>query len=188
MPKCIICHMEIDSLYDQCPNGHMIHSDCLLEWFSNSDTCPLCNTPYSKDVIKKYKDQLESAERQKEQERQLLQEESNVEAIKDIGKRMLYLKLVDSIDNHISNQEYKEALDLIDGFKQRFEDYNENELMFLTGKINFLRGRHDMAVNFLFRLVKKDFEFPEAFLYLGKAYQALGLQDKAKWAFDRVKK
>ena len=44
-----------------------------------------------------------------------------------------------------------------------------------------------MAINSLFKLVKEKFDYPDAFLYLGKSYEALGLEDKAKWAYDRVK-
>jgi hypothetical protein len=35
--------------------------------------------------------------------------------------------------------------------------------------------------------VKEKYDYPEGFLYLGKAYEALGLDDKAKWAYERVK-
>jgi hypothetical protein len=45
-----------------------------------------------------------------------------------------------------------------------------------------------MAIGHLFKLVKEKYDYPEAFLYLGKSYQELGLEDKAKWAFDRVPK
>ena len=44
-----------------------------------------------------------------------------------------------------------------------------------------------MAIGHLFKIIKETYDFPEAFLYLGKAYQALGLTEKAKWAFERVK-
>ena len=60
--------------------------------------------------------------------------------------------------------------------------------MFLKGKMNFLRGRYDMAINHLFKLVKEKFDYPDAFLFLGKAYKEIGLDDKAQWAFDRVPK
>jgi hypothetical protein len=35
--------------------------------------------------------------------------------------------------------------------------------------------------------VKQKFDYPDAFLYLGKAYEELGLEEKAQWAYDRVK-
>ena len=44
-----------------------------------------------------------------------------------------------------------------------------------------------MAIGHLFKLVKEEYNFPEAFLYLGKAYEKLGLTEKAKWAFERAK-
>ena len=190
MAKCIICHMEIDTKedsYDQCPNGHKIHKECLIGWLSNSHSCPLCNAPYSKEIIAKYDKILKKTEKQKMEALKEQREKENLETIKEIGKKMLFLKLIDVAEKKIANQDYIAALNLIDEFKNKYEDYKSKEIMFLRGKINFLRGRYDMAVNHLFRLVKKDFEYPEAFLYLGKAYQALGLNDKAKWAFERVK-
>ena len=60
-------------------------------------------------------------------------------------------------------------------------------VIFLLGKANFLKGRYDLAINFLFKLVKLRYDYPDGFLLLGKAYEQLGLQDKAKWAFDRIK-
>jgi predicted Zn-dependent protease len=60
-------------------------------------------------------------------------------------------------------------------------------ILFLKGKINYLKGRYDLAINQLFKLVKDKYDYPEGFFYLGKAYEALGLVDKAKWAYERVK-
>lgn len=190
MVNCIICHMKIDlkeGSYDQCPNGHMIHKECLIEWLSNSQSCPLCNAPYSEEITTKYDKLLREIEKEKIEALKEQREQNNVETIKEIGKKMLFLKLVDEAEKKIANQDYIGALKLLDEFKNKFENYKSKQIMFLRGKINFLRGRYDMAVNHLFRLVKKDFEYPEAFLYLGKAYEALGLNDKAKWAFERAK-
>ena len=57
----------------------------------------------------------------------------------------------------------------------------------MKGKVYFAMEKYDLAINNLFKLVKNhNFEFPDAFLYFGTAYQAIGLEDKAKWAFDRI--
>ncbi|MHA1234564.1 MAG: tetratricopeptide repeat protein, partial [Promethearchaeota archaeon] len=61
------------------------------------------------------------------------------------------------------------------------------DILFLKGKINYMRGRYDLAINQLFKLVKEKYDHPDGFLFLGKAYEALGLDDKAKWAYERVK-
>ena len=66
------------------------------------------------------------------------------------------------------------------------EERNLNTL-FLLGKANYLKGRYDLSINFLFKLVKSSYDYPDGFLYLGKAYEKLGLHDKAKWAFERIK-
>ena len=57
----------------------------------------------------------------------------------------------------------------------------------MLGKANYLKGRYDLTINFLFKLVKIRYDYPDGFLYLGKAYEKLGLHDKANWAFDRIK-
>ncbi|MFX0057593.1 MAG: tol-pal system YbgF family protein [Candidatus Hodarchaeota archaeon] len=61
------------------------------------------------------------------------------------------------------------------------------KITFLRGKINYLLGRYDLAISQLFKLVKEKYDYQDGFLYLGKAYEALGLSDKAKWAYERVK-
>ena len=58
MATCIICHLGIikgvDSSQD-CPNGHLAHTDCLKEWLVHSSNCPLCREPYPDQVINKFK-------------------------------------------------------------------------------------------------------------------------------------
>jgi tetratricopeptide (TPR) repeat protein len=182
--------MEIDSeegSHDQCPNGHTIHTSCLIEWLSHSHNCPLCNTPYDEEIMEKYQKYLDKVEKEQEKVQKLQQEEDNRDMIKSIGKKMVYLKLLENVNKKIAQEEYKDALELLDKFQKKFEKYEPKNILFLRGKINYLRGRHDMAVNHLFKLVKKDFEYPEAFFYLGKAYQAIGLEEKAQWAFERAK-
>lgn len=190
MATCIICHLDIIESVDsfhECPNGHPTHTDCLKEWLLHSSNCPLCREPYSSQVIEDFKDFIQ----QKEQEKQeTLESELNQEKIKQIEKiaeKMIFLKFVESIEVLMDAKEYEYALSRLD---LHDNDTNSNQksqnIMFLRGKINFLRGRYDMAVSLLTKLVKKKYDYPEGFLYLGKSYEALGLKDQAKWAYDRV--
>jgi len=191
MANCIICHLgiikDLDT-YETCPNGHPVHYECLKEWLVHSSTCPLCQEKYSDSVITKFENFL--AEREKEHN-EILKKELEQESIRKmevVANQVAFLKFVETIEELIEIEEYEYAL-------SRLELHNEypitnpkgQQILFLKGKINFLRGRFDLTVNFLFKLVKTKFDFPDAFLLLGKSYEALGLKDKAQWAFERVK-
>ena len=191
MPSCIICHLEIVDGLDvpqSCPNDHNAHEDCLKEWLCHSLACPLCSTQYSINIIEKFKGFLEKKEQEKQTafNDQLLKE--NMAKIEKIAEKMVFLKFVEVIENLVEGKEYDSALErLLAGSSNNISDYKGQTIMFLQGKINFLKGRYDLAINFLFKLVKEKFDYPEAFMYLGKAYQELGLEDKARWAFERAK-
>jgi len=177
----------IDSSQD-CPNDHPAHTECLKEWLIHSSTCPLCSEPYPKDVLEQFKGYIDQKEKEKQNalESELKQEE--IKKMEKIVEKIGFLKFIDSIDILINEKEYDYAI-------SRLELHNSNDIsnnsgrdiLFLKGKINYLRGRYDLAINQLFKLVKEQFDYPEGFFYLGKSYEALGLTDKAKWAFERVK-
>ena len=103
---------------------------------------------------------------------------------------MVFLKFIEGIETLMEKKEFEAALDRIDAYDDSYQldDYKGHDLMYLRGKINFLRERYDLAINFLFKLVKVKFDYPDAFLFLGKAYQELGLEDKAQWAYERIPK
>jgi len=189
MPSCIICHEQIDDSsdsYEECPNGHKLHIICLRKWLDQSFNCPLCNSPYNENIANKFKLYQKQKEKEKVEElkSQIMQE--SVQKIDKISKKINFLKLIETIKLFIKNEEYEKALDELDDYEEESEIYNKETIIFFRGKINFLRKKYDIAISFLFKLIKENFNYPEAFKYLGKSYQALGLDDKAKWAFDRV--
>lgn len=190
MASCIICHLGIIEGVDSarvCPNGHPAHTDCLKEWLLHSSNCPLCREPYSNGLLDKFKDFIKLREDEK---LATLDNELKIEELKkmdEVTSKMIFLKFIESIDILISEQEYDYALSRL----ELHEDANlsnsiEQDILFLKGKINYLRGRYDLAINQLFKLVKEKYNYPDGFSYLGKAYEALGLDDKAKWAYERV--
>jgi hypothetical protein len=189
--NCIICHLEIlEGLdeYAKCPNGHPTHYDCLKEWLVHSSTCPLCQEKYSDEVIGKFKVYIE--EKEKEQNEFLKQEleQEKIKKMKVVADQVAFLKFVETIEELIEIEEYDYALsrlELHDNYP--ITNPKGQQILFLKGKINYVRGRFDLAINFLFKLVKTKFDFPNGFLLLGKSYEALGLKDKAQWAFERVK-
>jgi len=191
MANCIICHLgiikDLDK-YEACPNGHLVHYECLKEWLVHSLTCPLCQEKYADSVITKFKSFLEEREKEHNEIRKNELEQESIKQMEIVANQVAFLKFLETIENLIEIEEYEYAL-------SRLEMHDEypitnpkgQQILFLKGKINFLRGRFDLTVNFLFKLVKTKFDFPDAFLLLGKSYEALGLKDKAQWAFERVK-
>ena len=191
MPSCIICHLGIDETDEirECPNGHPSHEACLIEWLTHAKTCPLCQNPYSSELINSLQHFLDAREKQKED---LYKEEAlkeSLEKIEKIAEKIVFLKQMEFIENLLENKEYEAALERLEamGDDGKLLDYKSQYVLFLRGKINYFRGRFDLAINLLFKLVKANFDFPDGFLYLGKSYEQLGLADKAKWAYDRVK-
>ncbi len=190
MPSCIICHNEIEkknSLYDECPNGHQIHKNCLIKWLSQSYHCPLCNSKYNEDIINEFKLYQKEKEKEKEKELEIKKQQENLEKIQKIEEKNAFTKMIEFIEQLIDNEEYEEALDKLEEFEDKRPIKDRHTLMFLRGKINFMRKKYDIAISYLFKLVKENFNYPEAFNYLGKSYKALGLNDQAEWAFKRAK-
>jgi hypothetical protein len=50
---CPIC-LDKGNMNIKLPCGHWFHKKCILEWFKNSDNCPLCRLNIKKE-INKYK-------------------------------------------------------------------------------------------------------------------------------------
>ncbi len=191
MVSCIICHLGIiegvDSSHN-CPNGHQAHTECLKEWILHSSNCPVCREPYSKEVLDKFKDFIKLRENEK---LEALDNDLRIDELKKMEKiasKMSFLKFIESIDILINEQEYDYALSRLDLHNNGSNSIQKGQnILFLKGKINYMRGRYDLAINLLFKLVKEKYDHSEGFLFLGKAYEALGLDDKAKWAYERVK-
>jgi tetratricopeptide (TPR) repeat protein len=173
---------------ETCPNDHPIHGSCLMEWLIKSNTCPLCSEVYAPEVLLRFEDYVKQKNQEKinEFENQIKAEQmGNVNKVTD---KVIFLKSIENIEKLVENQEYNLALNEVESLGDfPLTSYKGQQVYFLKGKINFLRERFDLAINLLFRLVKENFDFPEGFLYLGKSYEALGLIDKAKWAYERVK-
>jgi len=191
MVNCIICHLEIKDIEPflySCPNGHQVHQDCLKSWLLHSNNCPLCREPYSPKIIAKFQKFLEEEQKKEQMELEAkIRKEKKIE-IEKTTKRITLLKIKEKVENDIVQKEFEQALVYLDSFGDLTITTSKGQtILFLKGKVNYHRGRYDLAINQLFRLVKENFDFPEAFLFLGKSYETLGLLDKAKWAFERVK-
>ncbi|MFX1379472.1 MAG: RING finger domain-containing protein [Promethearchaeota archaeon] len=191
MPSCIICHLNIDENTDSfkgCTNLHLVHKTCLAEWLMHSQNCPLCNEPYPQGLIDQFKDYKEQKEKEKQDALDKELQEEAMKKMEEVANKVVFLKFVESIENLIEREKYNEAVDkLLDSYSETAIDDNNMKVLFLLGKANFLKGRFDLAINFLFKLVKVRFDYPDGFLLLGKAYEKIGLNDKAQWAYDRIK-
>ncbi|MBY9008386.1 MAG: hypothetical protein KGD74_00810 [Candidatus Lokiarchaeota archaeon] len=190
MATCIICHLSliegVDSSHD-CPNKHPAHSDCLKEWLLHSSNCPLCREPYSNGVLDKFKDFIKLREDEKLTTLDNELKEEELKKMEAVASKMTFLKFIESINILINEQEYDYAISRLELQEDaNLSNRKDQDILFLKGKINYIRGRYDLAINQLFKLVKEKYNYPDGFLYLGKAYEALGLGDKAKWAYERV--
>ncbi|MFX1446764.1 MAG: RING finger domain-containing protein [Promethearchaeota archaeon] len=191
MPTCIICHLGIikgENSSQVCPNGHLTHTDCLKEWLLHSSHCPLCREPYPKQVINKFKEFINQKEMEKQFSLEKELRRKKIKKIKEFASKMTFLKFIESIEVLINEGEFEYALSRLDLHNNDSNSIEEeHNILFLKGKVNYMRGRYDLAINQLFKLVKEKYDYPDGFLYLGKAYEALGLYDKARWAYERVK-
>ena len=191
MPSCIICHLEIAENLDshfKCTNEHLVHRNCLAEWLLHSQNCPLCTEPYTQDVINKFEDHFEQKEQEKQAAIDAEKKKEDLRKMEELTNNIVFLKVIEEIEQLVEDKQYEEAIDkLLELYEEGSFDARAQKVLFLLGKTNFLKGRFDLTINFLFKLVKFNFDYPDGFLYLGKAYEKLGLNDKAKWAFDRVK-
>lgn len=191
MPSCIICHLNINEYTDSfkaCKNLHLVHKTCLSEWLMHSKNCPLCNEPYAQSLIDEFEEYKEKREKEKQIALEKEQQEESIRKVKEVANKIVFLKYIENIKTLIERENYNEAIDkLLDYFNENAIDDNNLKILFLLGKTNYLKGRFDLAINFLFKLVKIRFDYPDGFLYLGKAYEKLGLKDKAQWAYERIK-
>jgi len=191
MATCIICHLGViegvDSPQD-CPNGHLAHTDCLKEWLLHSSDCPLCREPYPDQVIDQFREYINQKEAEKQASIKNVIKQEEIQKMEQVASRITFLKFLESIEILINEQEFEYALSRLDLHNNGSSSTEKRrDILFFKGKINYMRGRYDLAINQLFKLVKENYDYPDGFLYLGKAYEALGLDDKAKWAYERVK-
>ena len=67
--KCSICFEQVRSANS--PNtkrlhcGHSFHLDCILEWFVQSDECPVCRQVQKNDKLLKFKQKVQHELREK---------------------------------------------------------------------------------------------------------------------------
>ena len=176
--------IEGKDISTECSNGHTVHEECLSEWLNHSPNCPLCNESYPADLIAQSKDYMEKKQREENKD-QIIKERN--EKIKKIAEEIVYLKIFNTIEILAEQKDYDTAIDKLIALEDKMLSTDQKQkILFLKGKFYFLNGRYDMSIGHLFKLVKQQYDYPEAFHYLGKAYQELGLDEKAKWAFDRA--
>ena len=192
MPSCIVCHLDVDEIsqsYIECDNGHPIHFHCLADWLLQSKNCPLCSDPYPEDVLAKFNGFLAEKEREKQQSIDKGKQEETKKKMAEIADKIIFLKYIETIEYLIEDKKYNDAIDLLmDSYQDRSSEEKNLKVLFLLGRANYLRGRYDLAINFLFKLVKLKFDYPNGFLFLGKSYEALGMKERADWAYQRIKK
>ncbi len=183
--SCIVCHTKLlvstehkiqSANYVTCGNGHFLHIDpCLKMWLLNSETCPVCNARYTQQILDKHS--------KKSQIDELLPPEVPHDE-NEVEECMVVLDKLNRAKKLLLEQKYDASLNIIFDILDH-DDPNNVDAKFLMGKVYFLSGRFDLSINTLMRLVKRHFEYPLAFYYLGKNFESVGLDDKALWAYQR---
>ncbi|MBD3351906.1 MAG: hypothetical protein GF364_10515 [Candidatus Lokiarchaeota archaeon] len=199
--SCAICHMNISedqngeingmnqaNNYIHCPNGHFLHIEpCLKNWILESINCPVCNAPYNRDIVTKFKVIAEKInnrrEKQQKQEQVIQKAVEEYEQIEnkeiipsDIDEKLFRSKKL------ILDGNYAAALNILFDILDN-KDPNNHVAKYLIGKVHFLNQRYELAVTNFTRLVKSQLDYPLAYYYMGKSFEQLNLPDKAKWAF-----
>jgi hypothetical protein len=164
MPSCIICHLKIEETtdsYNSCKNLHLVHKHCLAEWLTHSLNCPLCSEPYSPSLIAQFKDYIDQKEQEKQDALDRDLQEESLNKMQQVTDKILFLKNIESIENFIKEEKYNEAIDkLLDFYEDNSIEERNLTVLFLLGKANFLKGRYDLTINFLFKLVKIRYDYP----------------------------
>ena len=183
--SCIVCHTKIlvdssdnkeDVNYVACGNGHYLHKEpCLKMWLLTSETCPVCNTKYPEETLKKHakKSQIDDI---------LTPDEPHNE--QEIEECMVIIDKLNRAKKLLLEQKFTASLNIIFDVLDH-DDPNNVDAKFLLGKVYFHNGRFDLSINTLMRLVKRNYDYPLAFYYLGKSFESIGLDDKALWAYQR---
>ncbi|MFX1310752.1 MAG: RING finger protein, partial [Promethearchaeota archaeon] len=151
MDNCIICHLGINKVdsFQECPNGHPVHGDCLQEWLVHSSNCPLCNESYSQGVIEKFKAYINKKELEKQKAFEEETKKDTVEKIEKVTDQIAFMKFTESIDILIEQKAYDYALSRLEmRNEQNLSTEKGRKITFLKGKLNYLKGRYDLAINF----------------------------------------
>jgi tetratricopeptide (TPR) repeat protein len=178
--------------YIGCPNGHLIHRDCLKMWLLKQKDCPVCHTPYEGHIISIFDEFI--AQYKKDQELKLeLQKKAAEDAKKaaeEAKKDPEFEEAIRRVNKMISEQNYTGAMNLLwdlhDTKYKNEKDPIHHRILMELGKLYILIEKHSLAITQLMKLVRLDYNYPFAFFYLGKAYDAMGQPDRAVWAFERA--
>jgi len=201
---CVICYSPIiigqfgqgsviERDYVGCPSGHIVHRNCLKQWILKNKTCPVCHSPYDLNVINifnSYIEQMKKDQQDAEAKKQMLVEQQS-QLKKD------FPRIDPEIEDKFTRSErlFKEGnntaamnilWDIIDTNSPNPKDPAHLRALLELSKIYSTQGQHALAVTQLMKIVKADFKYPLGFYFLGINYEALGLPDKAKWAYERA--
>lgn len=200
---CVICHSPIDLTnfgrgdiiknYVGCPNGHLIHYECLKKWINTSQNCPVCHEKYEMLVInifREYLDQIERDRNAAEERKRIFKEKETLEASKTYSIDPEFEKKISHVTSLFTQGSYSEALNLLWDMHDSVK-YSQNDpcyllLLFNISMVYYSLKKPAQSIQQLMKLIRIDFKYPLAFYYLGLNYQEIGLKTKAKWAFDRA--
>lgn len=198
---CHICHQPIvlinvhDKIgidYVGCPNGHLMHRECLKHWMVKNKECPMCHTPFEAQIIAifdEYIEQLKRDEELKADQAKKLKEEAE-KAKAEAAKNPELEEIIARCHRLQDEQNYTAAMnlfwDVLDLKVPNQKDPYHQKILLELAKLYIQMGKPLLAVTQLMKLVKIEYEYPLAFYYMGKAYDKVDQPDKALWAYERA--
>ena len=99
-----------------CPNGHLVHYECLKKWIIHSSNCSVCHEMYDTPVINVFKEYLEQMERDREEaEKRERELQEKKEKLKQVSQEEdpEYLEKFERVEKLISLEKFMEALNLL---------------------------------------------------------------------------
>jgi tetratricopeptide (TPR) repeat protein len=199
---CVVCHQPIminnfgtgkiilEQNYVGCPNGHLVHRDCLKQWIIHSKSCPVCHTEYNmriinvfNDYVKQVKEDKLRAEKLKEQ--RLIEESKTVDELDEPEFKETFMRAEKLVQEGNFSGATNIYWDVIDQKKYGQKDPRFKKILLFLSIAYLKMGKAAMAVRQLMKLVKIDYSYPLSFYYLGVSYSEVGLPDKEKWALER---
>lgn len=170
-------------------NNHIAHlSPCLEKWILNSKKCPVCNVEFHPLIMKKFQEIIEMNAKKEKEKKQKEQEQkaisNSLKMLEEAEQKVKILEKLEQSQKLMNENKITASLDILFDILDHHDPKNL-DAMFLIGKAHFLNNRYDLAISDLMKLVKIEFSYPYAFYYLGKSFHNIGLNDKAKWAYER---
>jgi tetratricopeptide (TPR) repeat protein len=166
----------------------------MRKWIAKNSKCPLCHTAFDATIqplIEEYQAYMKQKQAEEDQVKQEADRVAEAEKSKNLAQK--YTLEVEAkiaiARGFISAKHYDEAIkvfwDIVDHDIKDKKSIGYSEIILQIGILNYLLGKHAVALNQFSDFIKLDVNHPVAFYYMGLCYEQIGMMDKVQWAFER---